>query len=73
MLKFLTKIHLQGVNGTGEVLVVSYIYVTVFAKIDHTAQKFEIEIITSLYSAKPAEYADIFVFFMTNEQKVTSR
>ena len=39
------------------------IYVTVFAKINHLVQKLKIEIITSLYIAKRAEYADIFVFF----------
>ena len=32
-------------------------------KIDHLAQKLKIEIIMLLYSAKRAEYADIFVFF----------
>ena len=48
--------------------------VTVHEKIDHFTQKLKIEIITSLYSAKRAEYADIFgFFFLTNEQKVTSR
>ena len=40
------------------------INVTIIEKIDHSAQKFKIEIITSLYSARPAEYADIFVFFL---------
>ena len=39
------------------------VYVTIIEKIDHSAQKFKIEIITSLYSARPAEYADIFVFY----------
>ena len=40
-----------------------WIYVTIHEKIDHFVQKLKIEIIILLYSAKRAEYADIFVFF----------
>ena len=43
--------------------------VSMHAKIDHFAHKFNIEIVTSLYRAKHTEYTDIF---MTKEQKIMS-
>ena len=36
--------------------------VNIIGKIDHFAQKFKMEIITLLYSAKHAENVDIFYF-----------